>query len=540
MYSGNDNNSKKDAKDSSNLANQENVKQQSAATIIQKTFRGYLSRKKTNIFGRSQGKEIEVYLPFGVRNKTTKTVSCEDMIGGYKYLLCTSDLFNIQLDCMNFLDQTNYKAYQKKQFLIPEIVTAPCRQLNEVNTNLPTEEKIDNAVSDFLQLLKDFAKQASELDQPSILLLDDLLNKYNQKHSKHPLHLVPKVKNYLKNPQCQGLLTQTLVPVKKHQNTELCLVYDARKYPQFDTYSTPKTPDAKKIADQTGYQSGELIVHIQKTFSLAIADYKPESISKDFNVTEYQMELLRTAQARAEQLIKEFPLPVKANKEKVLGLLTVCVEHILCVTNAKQYKGLHEKADRPILSIRHILHYIKLNVCNKSELDWFDNMFNKHLPDIQRIFGKYYPDFRGKGEFFGSSEFVTARERYDVIFDLFGDFSNRKSYTTADADNPYLKRNACEYGIKSWKHLFHNHESLSGRAHLVLQRQFKELKEENQPLFEARRIGMMTIDEFIKGKSRISLLSVGEKQSVPVTSASSAGTETALTSGEASAACFFV
>lgn len=38
-------------------------------------------------------------------------------------------------------------------------------------------------------------------------------------------------------------------------------------------------------------------------------------------------------------------LPPSANRMRILGLLTICAEHILTVVNATEYVNLHEKTD---------------------------------------------------------------------------------------------------------------------------------------------------------------------------------------------------
>ena len=420
-----------------------------AARQIQRMWRGFLSRKQTNIYGRSQGKEIEIYLPLGIQKKGSGVCSLE-MVGNYKSVICESDLFSIQIDHMSFSGERRLK--------IPEIVTAPFRQAGEACSNLHTEKEIDEAVSDFLALIETFTKDAAASSLlTSALKLTDLMDAYNLQH---------------------------------------------------------RTLDSAKNIDANGYTSGKLLVHVQTTFSLPIEDYGPEMVTKyfleTFHNTEQQLDLLREAHARAQQFIMNHPLPIEGNQKKILGLLTLCVEQILTVSKSQDYVGLHEKADRPILSIRHILHYVKKNVCNEAELNWFDTMFQEHLDDIKRTFcvEGYSRDYRSLGGGYGYSNIEVAK--YDVIFDLFGDFSNGKNMSQDDINHPLTLNELEEMHndkMSSWKDIYEGHASLSGRTHLCLQKVInKEGVAEYHPLFEARRIGLMTVEEFQEGKSQVTVV----------------------------------
>lgn len=106
------------------------------------------------------------------------------------------------------------------------------------------------------------------------------------------------------------------------------------------------------------------------------------------------------------------------------------------------------------------------------------------------------------------------QERYDVVFDLFGNFNNGVKLEKSDLNNPLSAEELKlfeRYGITSWEKIFTNHRFLSGRTHLRLQKVDKEL----HPLFEARRIGLMTPTEFKQGQSRVHLGSPQEDYSSP-------------------------
>jgi hypothetical protein len=477
-----------------------------AAIKIQSAVRRFFSQKKTNIYGQSEGKEIEVYLPFGVRKIGKKSYSY-DMPGKYKYIVCESDLFYIQIDYMNFKGRRRYK--------IPEIVTTPFRKSGEVDTNLPMEEFIDEAIGDLLFLLEEFTQKAASQKEVAYLPLNDLIQQYNEKHPTHPLRLTKHLKEYLANPEYEEVLTNKVNIVKEHKDVEICFIYDRNYTPVFDTDLTPRTPNAAEIVSKNEYIKGKLLVHIQKTFSLPIEKYKPGVCHKGFHLTEQQLSFMQEAYERAENFIKVHPLPPEANQNRILGLLTVCAEHIISLSCAKQYVGLHEKADRPILSIRHILHYLKKKVCNAMECAWFDNMYRHHRQDIQAILCKndYTPDYRGNGTY-GNANGLSQSERYDVIFDLFGDFSNGIELSNDDLNNPLTLEELQEmkaYGITSWEKILENHSSLTGRTHLRLQKVFNSNGDtQYDPLFEARRIGLITILEFKGGRSRLSLTESSE------------------------------
>src|SRR5208337_4977904 len=121
--------------------------------------------------------------------------------------------------------------------------------------------------------------------------------------------------------------------------------------PSFDESATPRTEKAREIISQCDYQRGVLLVHIQKTYSLPIEKYCADIISKRLNNTPHQIKVLQEATERSKAFIDKHPLPKAANKERILGLLTVFVEHVISLTNLENYKDLHEKADRPVLSI---------------------------------------------------------------------------------------------------------------------------------------------------------------------------------------------
>jgi hypothetical protein len=473
-----------------------------AAIKIQSSFKGYVLRKKNNIYGRSQGKEIEVYLPLGVKKRNAKTFSYDDMIGQYKTILCKSELFYLQIDYMRF--------GLGRKVSIAEIVTTPFRQTGEDKSNLRTEKEIDDAVADFIRLLENFTKESSAKTEPSFFPLEEVLIEYNKIHPRYPLRMNPWLVQYLKKPECRDLFSGRMIPVVKHQNINICFIYDSNCTPNFSLYRGPRTDSATSVISLNEYKSGTLLVHVQITFSMPIQDYKPEImlILRDlgFNHTSQQIEFLQEARNRAERFVLAHPLPSKCDREKILGMLTICVEHIITLANAREYKGLHEKADRPVFSFRHILHYVKQNICNETEIKWFEEMFIRHFKDIQRLLcrNEYTPDYKGNEGAYGHASGFAKKSRYDVIFDLFGDFSNKKEIGPLDEKKPYLTFNADEYGITSWETLFDNHLSLSGRTHLQLQKVITaDGKIEHHPLFEARRLPLMTIQEFRAGKSRI-------------------------------------
>ena len=454
-----------------------------AARQIQRMWRGFLSRKQTNIYGRSQGKEIEIYLPLGIQKKGSGVCSLE-MVGNYKSVICESDLFSIQIDHMSFSGERRLK--------IPEIVTAPFRQAGEACSNLHTEKEIDEAVSDFLALIETFTKDTAASSQlTSALKLTDLMDAYNLQHPKHPLQLHSTLKKYLANPVRKALFSDNIEPVLKHKDIDLCLIYQPDCFPKFDKTNTPCTLDSAKNIDANGYTSGKLLVHVQTTFSLPIEDYGPEMVTKyfleTFHNTEQQLDLLREAHARAQQFIMNHPLPIEGNQKKILGLLTLCVEQILTVSKSQDYVGLHEK-----------------------ELNWFDTMFQEHLDDIKRTFcvEGYSRDYRSLGGGYGYSNIEVAK--YDVIFDLFGDFSNGKNMSQDDINHPLTLNELEEMHndkLSSWKDIYEGHASLSGRTHLCLQKVInKEGVAEYHPLFEARRIGLMTVEEFQEGKSQVTVV----------------------------------
>ncbi len=479
-----------------------------AATKIQSTLRGFFSRKATNIYGRSQGKEIEVYLPFGSRDRNSGICSY-DMVGECKYIICESDLFVLQIDPMKFIDSKNHKNILK----IPEIATMPFRQTGETQSNLPSEEDIDNAVGDFLLLLENFVRHAVTQCTKQYLLLDDLIKTYNAKHARHPLRLATWLRAYLKNPQYEDPFGE-IKTMETHRDIELCFLYERDFEPIFDEADIPRTQAAAEIISEHGYKRGNLLIHVQETFSLPMDEYTPNILSREKNPalhnTAQQLKVLHEARRRSELFVKEYPLPERANPARILGLLTLCVEHMLSVLKAKEYIGLHEKADRPVLSVRHILHYIKINVCNDDELTWFNDMFKNHREDITNILceNSYIPDYQGNGGNYGNVRGMSESARYDAIFDLFGNFANTHSLsqmdhrTTLTAEEFQKMRS---YGIESWKDVYKNHLSLCGRTHLRLQKVNKNGQTEYHPLFEARRIGIMTITEFKEGKSHISI-----------------------------------
>lgn len=488
--------SPKAAKDhkSADVANQ-------AAIKIQSLYRGYLSRKKTNIQGKSQGKEIEIYLPLGIKKRNTDLYSYE-MIGRAKTVLCQSALFNIQIDCMYFKSDT----YSGHKVSIAEIVTTPYRQPNEEKTNLRNEAEIDAAVSDFLNILEDFTLASAKKNQKSFLSLEAVLITYNKKHIKHPLVMARWLKEYLNKPERRMGFCGKLVPVEKHENSQICFIYASDFVPNFYFDSGPKTEAAAIVVSQNQYRNGKLLVHVQKTFSMSLEDYKPDICLKDFNHTPTQIKFLQEARHRAETFITKYPLPQGANTGKILGLLTVCVEHILSITKVKEYKGCYEKADRTVFSLRHILHYVKINICNEAEIKWFSDMFKSHLPDIQKILcvDHYAPDYRGNEGAYSCVGGMALMKRYDVIFDLFGDFYNQKQLSLGDKENAYLMFIANHYGIKSWKDLFNHHVSLSDRTHLCLQKVMnQDGRFEYHALFEARRLQLMTVHDFVSGKSQV-------------------------------------
>lgn len=476
------------------------MKKEVAALKLQSFFRGYSGRKETNLYGSSQGKEIEIYLPFAVKKIGSQQFSYEDMLGGYKYIICSSDLFHIQMDFMNF----GFKTLK-----IPEIVTVPFRSPDEENSNLRTEEEIDNAIGDFISLLAEFTtKAASQKKAVAFLSLNELIKMYNEKQPNHPLMLRSSLRTYLANPVRKELFTAKIAPVKKHQNVEICFVFEPDLLPRFDISSTPRTEKAAQIVENNTYCEGKLLMHIQKTYSLPIEKYNPQFLSIEKNPllhnTRQQLDYLTEARNRSEQFVEKHPLPTNANRERILGLLTLCAEHVLTIVRSKNYKNLHEKADRPVLSIRHILHYVKINVCNKEERQWFMDRFYNDRQDIQAILCEhsYVPDFRGGNGGYGNINGFSEDERYDVIFDLFGDFTNGQNLTEEDIGNPLSVGEIKEledYGMTSWKNIYSHHLSIEGRTHLKLQK----VSNEFHALFEARRIGLMTLEEFQEGKSRI-------------------------------------
>ncbi|GEM_PF-6181782 len=489
------------------------MKEDQAAIKIQSVFRGYLFRKKKT-FGKSAGKEIEIYLPIGIKKSNSSTISYDNIPGaGADTFICESELFSIKRDVMRFTSHC-------EKLEIPEIVTAPFRQHGEINTNLPTEEEIDTAIYDLLSIIENFTQQAAQTNQVSYLPLRQLLQEYNQKHGKHPLRIPTYFKKMLNEPRDMLYFFQkysygSKINSKKltsDSNAELCLVYDHKVEPIFNKSDTPRTLDASRVITENKYQTGELLVHIQKTFSFPVEEYKPGLLSEDFHLTEQQKDFLKEARNRSENFIDKHPLPTTANKEKILGLLTICAEHVITVTKSKEYVDLHERADRPALVSRHLLHYIKKNVCNDVELKWFDEMFKNHQEDIQRILcvDHYEPDYKGKDGAYGSSDSNGWKNaRYDVIFDLFGDFANQYALTVVDKDylpeKQYLKMK--EYGITSWKKMFSNYQFLLGRnIYFNLQMvKGENKKNEYEVLAEARRIGLMTIEEYGQSKSGISL-----------------------------------
>jgi hypothetical protein len=482
------------------------MNEEQAALTIQRFFRAHLSRKKTNSYGSSQGKEIEIYLPFGLSKKGTQLCSTEHMymLGGYKTMICKSDLFSIQIEYMKFRGA-------KRPFSIPEIVTAPFRSPEETNSNLPTEEEIDSAVDDFIALLQKFTSDAaSQGKQRAFVSLDCLMDTFNAAHARHPLSMSSLVRKYLENPVRKKLFTDKKIPVPEHHMVDICFIYEPEKFPRFDLSATPRTFAAAEIISDNLYSQGKLLLHVQKTYSLPVENYHPDFLAIDKNPslhnTPQQLVLLGEARRRAELFIEAHPLPKNANRARVLGLLTICAEKVITVVYAKAYQNLHEKADRPVLSIRHTLHYVKKMICNEAERQWFNNMFCNHRDDIDTILceNQYSPDYRGRDCHYGDSRGLSQGERYDVIFDLFGDFSNGEALTLDDVNNP-LSVKECQqlekYGITSWKNLYKNHLSLSGRTHLRLQK----VGDHYEPLFEARRIGVMTPEEFRQGESRVYL-----------------------------------
>jgi len=460
------------------------LNQNEAAAKIQGLFRGYRSRKKTNIFGKSQGKEVEVYLPLCLRDMKASDSSYEDVwFAGYKLLLCKSDLFYVHMDTMPFLkDGLKYRTF------IAEIVTVPTRQPEEHKTNLRTENEIDLVVYDFLLLLETFSRQSSKRSEVSFLPFTKLLQQYNEKHPKHPLILGKDIKECLNN-----------------ESSEFFFVFDKNFYPNFYFEAGPKTDGAAiAVAENHYVKEGQLLVHIQKTFSLPIQHYSPDILSERFNHTPQQIEFLHEARNRSKQLIKKFPLPKNADQEKILGLLTICVEQI--ITETLSYTDLYEKADRPIFSMRHILHYLRNMLCNSEEINWFTHLFQHQINDIFSILSKdaeYRPHYYGKEREYGSENgLANPGNGYDVIFDLFGDFSNKSYLSEEDKKSEYTMQRAEKYDITSWAKLFENHKNLSGRTHLRLQKTYnKDNQVEYHPLFEARRLQLMTIEDFRQGKS---------------------------------------
>lgn len=472
-----------------------------AAIRIQSVIRGNISREKTNLYGESEGKEIEIYLPWGFR-KIGSDVCSYEMIGYYKYTVCESDLFSVQIDHMHFREEKENFS-NTNTYMIPEVVTSPYCRPGESRHNLYTEKEIDIAVGDFISILDASVKQAAEnkIDM-QFISLKHVMDLFNQKHLDHPLRMSKNLRTYLQNPQSKKLFTNEMKPVEKHQNIEIGFIYQPNCFPLFDKSNTPRTLDASIIVNNNGYLTGNLLIHIQKTFSLAIEKYRPEVCDERFNHTTQQINYLKEARKRAENFLQLHPPLDNANKEKILGLLTICVEHVITVT--KPYKGLHEDIDKPFLSIRHILHYVKNMICNDAEHEWFNDMFRYFREDINNILceNSYVPTYRP------SINHGHSGERYDVIFDLFGNYAN---CCALDRSNPEDAKMAFyfslfDYGMKSWKDIYHNHMSLSGRTHLNLQKVIDENgNTEFHPLFEARRIGLMTIEEFKQGKSCISL-----------------------------------
>lgn len=461
------------------------LNQNEAAAKIQGLFRGYRSRKKTNIHGKSQGKEVEVYLPLCLRDMKSSDSSYDEVwFGSYKLLLCKSDLFYVHMDRMSFFKD----GLKHNNTFIAEIVTVPTRQPEEHKTNLRTENEIDLVVYDFLLLLENFSRQSSKRSEVSFLPFTQLLQQYNEKHPKHPLTLGKDLKDYL-----------------NMESAEMCFVFDRNYYPYFDFEAGPKTDGAAIVVAENQYvKEGLLLVHIQKTFSLPIQHYSPDILSERFNHTPQQVKFLHEARNRSKQLIEKFPLPKNADQGKILGLLTMCVEQIITETHG--YTDLYEKADRPIFAMRHILHYLRNMLCNSDEINWFTHLFQHYINDIYSILSKdaeYSPHYRGKErEYFSENGLANPGNGYDVIFDLFGDFSNKSCLSEEDKKNEYMMQRAEKYQITSWAKLFATHKNLSGRTHLRLQKTYnKDNQVEYHPLFEARRLQLMTIEDFRQGKS---------------------------------------
>lgn len=476
-----------------------------AATIIQKNYRGFFSRKATNHYGASEGKEIEIYIPLGIK-KRTRDIPEYEMVGGYGCILYRSSLFHLQIDYMQFHNSSH-------KFPIIEIVTVPYRSPDACFSNLPSEEEVDRAVYDLLAIIEKFSKSAASGLQAQSIKLDEIIQQYNLIQEKNQLCLDNEIRKYLNNPVMKDLFTDNEETVEEHVDIDMLLIFDKNKYPVFNTYTTPSTESANDIVKQNRYKEGILIIHIQKTFSLQVEYYHPDYIKKstfgEFNITEQQYSYLSEAHQKAISIVSKYPLPIGAHRDRVLGLITICAERVIMAT--KRYSDLHEHADKPVLYCRHILHYIKMCLCNDAEKQWFDDLFKNHFSDIKMMLcdEKYSGDHRR----YGIS--TCDSTKYDAIFDLFGDFSNKCKMSREDIDNPLSQdelKVLYRHGNNSWNNIYHNHSYITGRSQFQLQATTRNSGNgKYAPLFEARRIGIMTISEFKAGKSQVHLPAVSLK-----------------------------
>lgn len=470
-----------------------------AATIIQKSYRGFFSRKATNHYGLSEGKEIEIYIPLGIK-KRTGDIPKYEMIGGYGCILYRSPLFHLQIDYMQFKNSAH-------KFPIIEIVTVPYRSPHANSSNLPSEEEVDMAVYNLLAVIEKFSKSAASASQAQFIKLDEIIQQYNLIHPKNRICLDKEMREYLKNPVMKDLFSDDYETVEEHVDVEMLLIFDKNKYPVFNIFTTPSTESANDLVAQNRYKEGRLIIHIQKTFSLQVEYYHPLYINKNtfgkFNITDQQYSYFSEAHQKAVAIVSKYPLPIGAHRNRVLGLITICAERVIMAT--KYYSDLHEHPDKPVLYCRHILHYMKMCLCSDAEKQWFADLFKNYFSDIKMMLCDM--EYIGDHRRYGSS--TCDSTKYDAIFDLFGEFSNKCKMSKDDIDNPLSQdelKVLYKHGNNSWNNIYFNHSFITGRSQFQLQAITRNPGNGNYaPLFEARRIGIMTIPEFKAGGSQVHL-----------------------------------